>query len=320
MRELIDRPELLRSMAGRSAKTAPVAAGLLAKLADDIERDGPVTRLIGGHPQAGAPLFGIRALAGVQGLLTAGRLPELAALLDGSGAADGLDPRGADRPWELFVRAIADHPAEIAAALDNPVQQHEPVRAAALVHGLALLRAPRIRLLELGACAGLNLLIDRYRWFGPDWEWGDPDSPVRLPAFGPDPGDVRIVARAGCDLRPRNPADPTDARIVRSYLPFEHAFLHATLDDALGLAARVPVRVEQADAVDWLRRELAVPTDPAVRTVVWHSLFWEFLDAGRQDALEQIMTDAAATVALTRIAFEPYHWTMPPRLQLTQYS
>ncbi|MFD8477998.1 DUF2332 domain-containing protein [Kitasatospora sp. NPDC059673] len=320
MDRLIDRPDLLRSMAARSAGTAPVTAGLLVRMADDIEGGGPVAALIGRHPEAGAPLFAVRAMAGVQGLLMAGRLPELALHLAELSASNGFGPQDADRSWDLFVTAVADHPAELADALDTPVQQHEPVRAGMLLHGLALLRAPRIRLLELGACAGLNLRLDRYRWFGPDWEWGDPASPVRLPARSPAPGPLEIVARAGCDLRPRDPADPADARAVRSYLPFEHTFLHAALDDALDLAARTPVRVDRADAVAWLRDELAAPAGPSVRTVVWHSLFLPFLTPRQHHALEQVLTEAAATTPLSRIAFEPHDWTTPPRLQLTQYS
>jgi hypothetical protein len=184
-----------------------------------------------------------------------------------------------------------------------------------------MLAAPRVRLLELGACAGLNLLVDRYRWFGHGWEWGDADSSVRLATDGRHPGDVHIVDRAGCDLFPRDPADPADALILRSFLPHERDIEQLELDDAMALAARCGVRVDKADAIGWLKAELAADADDrSTYTVVWHSLFWPFLGPRQQRDAELLLSRAALSRRVARVSFEPHEWETAPRLQLTVYS
>ncbi|WP_167449959.1 DUF2332 domain-containing protein [Streptomyces hyaluromycini] len=309
----------LRAMAAGSAGYAPVSAGLLERLADDIEQGGPVWALIGDHPQIDQPLFGIRAAAAVRWLMLSGLAPELADHLEQLTTGIG-DPQYTERTWQLSAQALLDHPWHTRAALDLPVQQHEPGRARVLLSGLGMLGAPKVRLLEIGACAGLNLLLDRYRWYGPGWEWGAPDSPVRLAAYGRPPGDFTIVERAGCDLAPRDPANPADVLILHSFLPPEREVERLELDDAIALAARSDVRVDKANAVDWLAAELARPTDGEVRTVVWHSLMLGYLSPHQQDRLEGVLCEAATRMPLARVAFEPHSWTLPPRLQVTVYS
>ncbi|MDX3850977.1 DUF2332 domain-containing protein [Streptomyces sp. AK02-01A] len=310
----------LRAMAVGSAGYAPVSADFLARLADDIEQGGPVWTLIGGHPQAMEPLFAIRAAAAVRWLMLSGHAPELGAHLEN--LTSGIDDRDyAEQTWRLSTRALLDHPELTRAALDLPVQQHEPSRASVLLSALGMLGAPKVRLLEIGACAGLNLLIDQYRWFGPGWEWGDPSSPVRLAAHGRSPGDLTIVERAGCDLAPRDPADPADVLIVHSFLPPEREIQRLELDDAIALAARSDVRVDKADAVGWLAAELARPSDGGeVLTVVWHSLLWGYLTSRQQADIEKVLGEAATRMPLARVGFEPHDWTLAPRLQVTVYS
>ncbi|MFE6904699.1 DUF2332 domain-containing protein [Streptomyces sp. NPDC057717] len=310
----------LRSMSVGLTTYAPMSSGVLARFADEIEAGGPVSGVVDGHPDAAAPLFGLRALAGVRWLVLNGRAPELFEHLLGLTAGIG-DPEYAERTWQLFRQALLSHPGEIRAALDRPVQQHQPGRASLLLTGLAMLQAPRVRLLEIGACAGLNLLVDKYRWFGPGWEWGDPDSPVRLAASGPSPGAVEIVDRAGCDLAPRNAADPADAMILQSFLPHERDIEQLELDEAIALAGRYGLEVEQADAVEWLADQL----DPrkanrSVCTVVWHSLFWGYLDARQQADVERLLTHAAQSTRVARVGFEPHDWSTASRLQVTVYS
>ncbi|MGW3460277.1 DUF2332 domain-containing protein [Streptomyces olivaceoviridis] len=310
----------LRAMAAASAGHSPVSADAMARLADDIEQGGPVWDLVGDHPDATEPLFGVRVVAGVRWLMLGGFAPELADHLMHMTAGAG-DRHYAERTWKLCAQALLDHPELTRTALDRPVQQHEPGRASTLLSALVMLGSPKVRLLEIGACAGLNLLLDRYLWVGPGWDWGDPDSPVRLAAHGRHPGDLTIVERAGCDLAPRDPADPADTLILRSFLPPERDVDRMVLDDAIALAARSDVRVEKADAVDWLTAQLARPAeDGDVRTVVWHSLLQGYLTPEQQTEIEQVLCEAATRMPLARVGFEPHAWGMPPRLQLTVHS
>ncbi|WP_328760373.1 DUF2332 domain-containing protein [Streptomyces sp. NBC_00271] len=310
----------LRAMTASLTQYAPVTSFLLSRVTDDIEEHGRISRAIADHPNATASLSGIRILAGVRWLILAGRAPELGDLLHRM-----QDSRDwcvhAHRAWELVTRAVLEHPEEIRNALDRPVQQHHPSRAAQLLEALGILSASRVRLLELGSCAGLNLLVDRYRWFGPGWEWGDRHSAVRLATPGRMPGELQIVERAGCDLAPRDPSSPADTMILHSFLPPEREIDQMELDDALALAAEERPRVDRADAAAWLANELAqAPSDPSVYTVVWHSFFWCYLSAQQQHEIEGILSSAAQRMSLARAACEPHAWTLPPRLQLTVYS
>jgi hypothetical protein len=64
---------------------------------------------------------------------------------------------------------------------------------------------------ELGASAGLNLLLDQFAFRGHSWHFGPSDSKVQFADAirGPvHPESFEIVARAGCDL---NPVDATTA-------------------------------------------------------------------------------------------------------------
>jgi hypothetical protein len=73
---------------------------------------------------------------------------------------------------------------ELHAALAVAPQTNEVGRSAALLAGLfdlvAASGARRIRLLELGASAGLNLLIDHYFYRGDSWQFGVSDSRLQF--------------------------------------------------------------------------------------------------------------------------------------------
>ncbi|MEU8527070.1 DUF2332 domain-containing protein [Streptomyces sp. NPDC048629] len=307
----------LRAFASSLRATAFASSALLLGLADEVQSGGDVGVLLTGHPEAGQPLFGLRALAGLHLLMMEGHAPELAAAVEQASRAGITAPR----LWPLARDAILRHRAEIQAALERPVQQHDPQRAAVLQEGLCMLGAPRVRLFELGACAGLGLVPDRYRWSGVAGEWGPVDSPVRLAATPRSrPVDVEIVERAGCDLAPRDPGDPTDARLLRSFVPPEHGAALRRLDAALRLAAEAGVRVDRASAGDWVRERLSVRTDADVCTVVWHSLLWHYLDCAEQERVEASIEEYATRGSVAWIAYEPAAWGRPVRLQVRSYS
>jgi hypothetical protein len=305
------RSELM-SFSRRLTPTAPFSAAFLAGLADELRSGGPINDLLLNHPAAKAPQFGLRALAGVNQLVLSGQVPELAALIPAAARAGDA--------WAVTRKVVLTYPDRILAALDRPVQQHLPNRAAELLRGLAVIGASRIRLLEIGACAGLNLIFDRYHWRGPDWRWGDPHSGVRLPAKGPFPGRIEVVDRRGCDLNPLDPADPRDALVLRSFIPAEHTIERGQLDQALRIAGQAGVAVEPLSAAPWLHARLRDGADPTVTTVVWHSLVWHHLDPAEQSAVERLLAEAATGMPVFRVGFEPANSAAKPTLGVTKYS
>ncbi len=304
----------LREFARALKPTAPRSAVILANLASDVDSDGPVGRILLEHPAAGTPLFGIRALAGLNHALLGGAAPDLDALVKGdNNVNDG-------EIWAVARSAFLANAEQVVAALDRPVQQHLPQRAHLLLRGLAMLQAPRVRLLEIGACAGLNLRLDQYAWTGPDWTWGDPHSPVELTGSGPAPGAIEIVDRAGCDLDPRDPASDADVQILRSFIPPEHDEDLVKIDEALALARRSGMKIATGSAADWLSETLERPAPDGVVTVVWHSLVWLYLDEAEQLMVESVLASAARRGPLARISFEPTVWGGMPKLQVAIYS
>lgn len=312
----------LRTLAVRLRTTAPVSARILSELASELDKGGPVADLLCSHSAVHSPLFGVQALAGVRLLMLSGRAPELSQRFTSAHAAAmaGESDSTALLAWLAARTAIVENPGEILAALDRTVQQHQPKTAGFLLRGLTMIGAPKVRLLELGACAGLNLILDHYRWFGLGWEWGDKDSKVRLAASGPRPPNLEIVDRAGCDLQPRDPADPKHAMILQSFIPPEHDALRWDLDDAIELAAQVGVKVARSPAGRWLRENLVPPDDRNTYTVIWHSSFWAYLTEDERHEIETTLTAAAGSMPLARVAHESTDFRSNPRLTVTLYS
>ena len=239
--------ERFRRHAGSLAANgrSPLYARLMYDAADDLERRGVVARLFDGIPTPPGSVPQLRLLAALHELVLSGADPRLA---DFYPSAGGSEP--AELVWAAAADALAENFDWIRPRLMRTVQTNDPGRSVVLFAVLLWL-ADRyglpIRLLEIGASAGLNLLVDRYCYVVGGDTLGDPLSEVRFdePWSPPPPiavGDaarrLRIVSRAGCDRAPLDPRDPEHRLRLESYIwPDELERLRrlrAALDQAAG--------------------------------------------------------------------------------------
>jgi hypothetical protein len=303
---------------------SPLYATLLGEIAADLDRGGVSTRVLAGHENdRRGTVLPLRLLGAVHRLVLTGDLPDLAAYYPSVG---GSGPP--DEAWPALRTAFGTHRDQIRTHLDRPVQTNEVGRSAQLYGGLLVIAHATglpVRLLELGASAGLNLLVDRFRYDvalngGPPRTIGDPASPLRFdrPWEGAPPVDVSaplaIEERAGCDPLPIDPADPEGQLSLTSFVWPDDLVRLERLRSALAVAATDPPEVQAAGGDRWLAERLGTP-QPGVVTVVWHSVVWQYVDrAERQgilDALSGAAERATATAPVAYLRYEPRR--TPPR-------
>jgi len=279
----------------------------LRRMADDWESGGFVRRICAGWEDSphGSSVQ-LRLLAGLFRIVLTGRAPELVPYYPCLG---GTAPP--ETAWPVALEVMEQHESELHDALDIAPQTNEVARSNALLVGLfAAVESTgfrRVRLLEPGASAGLNLLVDRYRYeFGSDG-WGPRSSPVVL--TGAIVGDIRgadfsIVARRGCDHSPVDVASPEGQLRLRSFVwPF-HIARHERLTRAFTVAATDPPVVERAGAANWLETQLSESVEPDVLTVVWHSITRMYWTVEESRAVDAVLATAGTRMPIARIAME----------------
>jgi hypothetical protein len=289
---------------------SPLYADLLDAVAVDVAAGGVCAPLLA--PLATAP-FGdaviLRLLAAVHLLVLEGEAPALAAHYPSVGGTPGPDA-GA-----CFVDEVARHRDRLAEQLGLGVQTNEVGRSVPLLTGyLELARAGLpLRILEVGASAGLNLRFDRYRYEADGSGFGPADSPLRFvdPWLGRSPDldrTVEVASREGCDRDPIDPCTEAGRLRLRSYLWPDQPQRRARLDAALEVASAWPVAVDRSDAVSWLRGKLDEPV-PGCLTVVAHSIVFQYLSTEDRATclalLDDAGTRATAEAPLAWLRMEP---------------
>jgi hypothetical protein len=279
-----ERARVIKVVAFQAAACAESASPLYGRVLDavvaDLEAGGVTSRLLFGRAEEPfASALALRFLGAVHRIVLDGRASGLAAHYPSAGGTEGPDVGSA------FLAAVEEHEAELATKIDDAVQTNEVGRSAVLVGGYATIThvtSLPLRVLEIGASAGLNLRWDHFAYDTGRVVSGDPDSPVRFSGVWegqpPDlPRSFVVAERRGCD---RNPIDPTtaDGRLtLMSYLWPDQRERFARLDAAIEVARRVPVDLEQAAAEEWLEARLTLPL-PGQATVVVHSIVLQYLD------------------------------------------
>ena len=249
-------------------------------------------------------LIQLRLLAGLFRLVLTGKAPELVRFYPCLG---GTVP--ASQAWPVMRRVIAAHVEEMHAALAVAPRTNEVGRSAALLAGLfdlvAASGARRIRLLELGASAGLNLLIDHYLYRGDSWQFGLCDSKLQFvdPIDGPVQAERFVITdRAGCDIDPVDPTTDECRLLLTSFVwPFD-LDRHERLRSALAVAAMHPVHIDQAAASTWLPQALAADRDDL--PVVWHSITQMYWPIEEVAGVESILMSYGAQRRLGEVSME----------------
>lgn len=280
---------------------------LMRAMADDWEAGGPTRQICQGWEDApeGA-VVQLRLLAGLFRIVLTQRAPELMPFYPCLGGE--ASPAKA---WPMVRGVLIRHTSELHDALDVAPQTNEPARSTALLVGLfeAVRRTglSRIRLLELGASAGLNLLVDRFRFVNPDWEFGPDQSPLVLRdgvRGEVEPMAFDVVVRRGCDLQPVHAATSEGRLRLRSFVwPFQPA-RHERLAAALEVAAAWPVKVDQASAGQWLEEQLALSVDDDVLTVVWQSITRLYWPSEETTRVHRALRSAAGAQPVSHITME----------------
>jgi len=276
-------------------------AGLLRHAAQDLLAGGPTAAVLDGHLSDPArSALALRMLGGVHALVLTGRAAELAEFYPS--AAGTADPGpGASRAWPALRDVLDRHTEYIRGWLETPPQTNEVGRGAVLAGALchiAAVAAHPVRLVEIGASAGLNLRADKFWITGAGVTYGDESSPVRLPDcwLGKPPPTLRpeVIVRTGGDLMPVDPVSEDGRLKLTAYVWADQVARLERLRGALELAAMVPadVRAESAGATIARTR-----LEPGTWTVLWHSIMHQYLDPdqARELAAGVAALGAAAT-------------------------
>lgn len=184
---------------------------------------------------------------------------------------------------DTVAQAIARHQTFVDHCLDSPPQTNEIRRSNAIYPALLKIAAQTklpIRLSEVGASAGLNLLMDSFDFrFGAE-AYGTKGSPVHLrPEWKgclPPAVDLEIVERRGCDLRPFDLTSEDDRIRLRSYTWPDQQDRLDRLDAAIDLARENRFVVDRADAVEWLEKRLDARRAGRA-DVIYNTIAWQYL-------------------------------------------
>ncbi len=269
----------------------------------DADAGGIVAAIFAGDPAAPGSMPELRLLAALHQLVLSGDAPQLARHFPSAG---GDAPPA--QAWPVARRTIAEHEAVVRRLAQRPVQTNEPGRCVSLYGGLLWLserhRLP-IRLLEIGASAGLNLNVDRFGYVVGGVSLGATDSPLAFtepwqgrPVQDPPAAAarLRVTERAGCDMAPIDAATPDGRLTLQSYIWPDEPERLARIAQAAAVAARFPVSVEPRNAAAWLLTRLT-DVRPDTLTVVWQSVVDQYLDGGERDAIRSAFASAGGTLA-----------------------
>lgn len=230
----------------------------------------------------------LRLAGGLHALVLSGKDPAL---------AEAYAPVERGPLWPAVEAAMHRHAGFLNAWVNSPPQTNEVRRASVLIgaaHLLSMRFGLPLRLSELGASGGLNLMFDHFALnvrgerrgaehpaltLHPDWH-----GP--LPPAQP----FTITERCGADLNPLDPQNPADALRLMAYLwPDQPERLQRTR----AAIAINSAQLTRGDAVEWLETRLAAPQSGTLH-LVYSTVAWQYFPQAAQARGQALMETAGA--------------------------
>jgi hypothetical protein len=286
-------------------------ADLLEQVSVDVEDKGPSWDVLRGHerdPEGSA--LALRLMGAVNRLVLAGEEPALERVYHDP-ACDQA------RTWREFRSVLERNAERLRHLVNRPVQTNEVGRCAALLPGFLAVAAATgmpLRLLEVGASAGLNLYWDRYRYVSDRVRWGSPGSPLTIPfdlegggAF-PAVDRAEVAERRGCDAAPINPTGTQGWIDSLAYIWPDQPGRIERVQAALRIAGERHVEIERAGAAAWTGRMLRQPAAGRA-TLLFHSIVEQYLSEEERVAFHRHIREAGeratAAAPLAWLRMEP---------------
>lgn len=292
-------PKLFRRFAEISATRSP----LYARLAASIAGDADILALL--RPAPEVQQRPVLLFAVVHSLLIGGAGAELAAHYPSLTAV----PDSGD-PFPAFRRFCLSHQAAIAERVaTHTTQTNEIGRCALLLPAfeMAAEEMGAVAHIDVGASAGLNLLLPRYRYsYEPGGTVGDGPITLDCATRGnpPIPKTIPAVAASiGIDVAPVDLNDEASVNWLRACVWADQADRFARLGAAVALARDVGVDVRRGNAVGGLGQVVAEAArlGHPVITTTW---VLNYLTQTEQAEFVTGLDRIAGTVDLTWIAAE----------------
>jgi len=284
---------------------APITARVVGGIAQVVASGGggEVARRV--REWDGAPLadaLPLRVAGGLHALHLAGTAPELAPIY----AGEAVDDAG------VIGGVMTSHAAALLPWLGGPPQTNEAGRSANFIAALLWLAErglpARFQCLEIGSSAGINLMLDRYRYDLGGVVVG-PEAPVMefRPAWhgAPPPAQaIEIVSTRGCDVAPVDLTDPAQALRLKGYIWPEHTVRFARMDAAIRAAGERAPDLVRMNAADFVETELAKSQASATTRVLMHSIVWQYVPQDQQARVTAAIAKASATSPLAWVRVE----------------
>ena len=287
------------------AKRGSPFTGLLCEVLErSLDRSTEVGRRVlnwSGRPDARGDSVPLRLAGGLHALVRRGRLPRLAAMYPPNSLPE------AETLQATLADALPEADADLLPWLDRAPQTNEPMRSGPLMAGLLVIAAETgglpFALHELGASAGLVLVLDRYEHQLGGVTAGTLGALVRVaPAWegDPPPADVslHVLRQQECDLDPLDVANPTDRERLLAYVWPDQADRLARVEAAISVAATDPPRLDRAEAAAWTEAALDPgAAEEGVARVLMHAVALQYApeETAARVAAHAAWVGAAAT-------------------------